>query len=462
MHKIIITVVLVLCVPNWVLAQQEKPNILLIITDQQNEDMMSVSGNQWLETPNMDQLAEKGMRFEKAYVTNPVCSPSRFSIFTGRYPSAIGMRHNASELHQESLKEIIPTSMGFTFKKAGYETYYGGKVHLPSGGKEAKPYGFDNLITMDERDDLADKSEALLLNRTSDKPFLAVVSFINPHDICYEAIRDFPPKNRAPAEVPQPLLDAIAIPDSLTEEAFFASYCPPLPDNFEPTHNEPEAIHELKALHSFTIDAREHWTEKDWRLHRWAYHRLTERVDQQIGQVLDALQKSVFRENTIVVFTSDHGEMSASHRLEHKTVFYEESSNVPLIVWYEGMKNGGKVDDQHLISNGLDLYPTLCELAGIQAPENLPGISFAPLLQNNASAYKGRTYLFMENEIGFMARDARFKYALYDNGDEMLIDLTNDPGEMMNIAGKSKHKKEETVLKKHLLEHVEGSNMKNQ
>jgi choline-sulfatase len=349
--------------------------------------------------------------------------------------------------------------MGFTFKEAGYETYYGGKVHLPLGGKGAVNDGFDHLISLDEREGLAEKSKEFLLNRDSASPFLAVVNFINPHDICYEAIRHFPPKNRKPMPVPEPLLEAIKIPGSLSEEEFFADYCPPLPDNFEPTLNEPDAIQDLRKLHSFTMDARENWTEKDWRLHRWAYHRLTERVDEQIGQVLDALQQSDYGKNTIVVFTSDHGEMSASHRLEHKTVFYEESSNIPLIVWFEGMKNGGEVDDQHLISNGLDLYPTLCDLAGIDIPDNLPGISFAPLVQNNPNNYKARSFLFMENEIGFMVRDEKLKYAVYDNGNEMLIDLEKDPGEMVNIADHPLYKENQIELKDQILKHVAKSNI---
>ncbi|MDF9799356.1 arylsulfatase A-like enzyme [Catalinimonas alkaloidigena] len=458
MNKVIITGIVVLMwwwIPTQLSAQAEQPNILLIITDQQHADMMSSAGNRWLETPNIDRLAEKGMRFTKAYVTNPVCSPSRFSMFTGRYPSAIDMRHNASVLDQEMLKEIIPEAVGFTFKKAGYETFYGGKSHLPAGGKDASGYGFGHHISLDERDELAEETAAFLLNRKSATPFFAAVNLINPHDICYAAIRDFPPQNRPPAQVPSPLAEAMTIPDSIPEEVFFSRYCPPLPANFEPTHDEPEAIMQLKALHSFTIDARKNWSEKEWRMHRWAYHRLTERVDQQIGQVLDALKKSDVGENTIVIFTSDHGEMNGSHRLEHKTVFYEESSNVPLIVWYEGMRQGGEVDKEHLISNGLDLYPTLCELAGIEVPTELPGISFAPLLQGDAEAYPGRKYLYMENELGYMARDEHYKYALYDNGEEMLIDLQNDPGEMINMAGKSVYRLVQDTLKNHLLKHID-------
>ena len=453
LRKLLGLLVISVWMATGVFAQQSPPNILVIMTDQQNARMMSAAGNPWLKTPNMDKLAQQGLRFTRAYVTNPVCSPSRFSLFTGRYPSDIDMRHNASELHTKRLEEIIPQAMGHTFEKAGYDTYYGGKVHLPMGGKTAEAYGFEHLISRDERDELAQKSAEFLLNRTADTPFLCVVSLINPHDICYEAIRAFPPTNREPAVIPSPLLEAVAIPDSLTEEEFFATYCPPLPDNFEPTNNEPTAIRGLKELHSFTIAARDRWTERDWRRHRWAYHRLTERVDEQIGTVLDALQRADIRDNTIVIFTSDHGEMSASHRLEHKTVFYEESSNVPLIVWFEGMTGAGEVDTEHLVSTGLDVLPTLCDLAGIPAPEGLPGASLAPLVQGNPNAYNNRDYLIMENELGFMVRDDRFKYAQYDNGDELLIDTKNDPGEMENLAGHPRDEEARSRLQERLLHH---------
>lgn len=450
---------LMLCLTTTVLqAQSEKPNILIIITDQQNAKMMGAAGNKWLKTPNMDKLANKGLRFEKAYVTNPVCSPSRFSLFTGQYPSAIDMRHNASKLDIAALQEIIPKAMGNAFTKAGYETFYGGKSHLPGAKKEVKPYGFETFISKDERDELAAESVELLTNRTSDKPFLLALNFINPHDICYEAIRQFPPNNRPPAEVPVPLLEAIAIPDSIGEDDFMAKYVPPLPANFEPTSDEPSAIYDLKELHSFTIDAREHWTEKDWRMHRYAYHRLTERVDVQIGMVLDALEASPFADNTIVVFTSDHGEMSASHRLEHKTVFYEESANVPLVVWYKGMANGQSVDKENIISTGLDLYPTLCDLAGISSPDHLPGLSFAPLLKNKKSDYNSRKYLFMENELGFMIRRDNLKFTLYDKGDEMLIDLEQDPGEMVNLSRNPAFKDRKAKLKALLQKHIEEAN----
>lgn len=443
--KIVGIFFVVLFFSDFVFGQPGKPNILFIMTDQQHAGMMSCAGNNWLDTPNLDRLAAKSVRFTKAYVTNPVCSPSRFSLLTGLYPSTIGMRFNGSTIDRVKAKEIMGGSMSFAFRNAGYKTLYGGKVHLPAG--DALAYGFDQVLSADERDELAQRSAEFLLQRKSDAPFFYFVSFINPHDICYEAIRQHQPESKAAKATPRQLKDAIAIPDSLSEDKFFARYCPSLPANFEPTRDEPKAIEGLRAYHPFTLYARENWTEREWRLHRWAYHRLTEDVDKQIGIVLDALERSAFKNNTIVIFTSDHGEMNGSHRLEHKTVFYEESSNIPLMVSFKGIKKPGRTIDDHLISNGLDIYPTLCELAGLETPKDLPGISFASLLAGKTKAYTPRKYLIMENEIGFMVRDSRYKYALYDNGDEMLIDLKSDPGEMVNVASHTRYKRQRNILR---------------
>jgi len=108
-------------------------------------------------------------------------------------------------------------------------------------------------------------------------------------------------------------------------------------------------------------------------MHRWAYCRLTERVDALIGKVLDAIWESGIEKDTLIIFSSDHGDMDSAHRMEHKTIFYEESINTPLIVTQVGQTPAGAVDKTHLISNGLDLLPTLCAFAEIRVPAGLKG-----------------------------------------------------------------------------------------
>lgn len=158
---------------------------------------------------------------------------------------------------------------------------------------------------------------------------------------------------------------------------------------------------------------------------------MTERVDGQIGRVLAALRDNQLGDNTLVIFTSDHGDMDASHRMEHKTAFYEEAARVPLLISGPGLAQGA-VDDQHLVSNGLDL---LCAVAGLQPPAELEGRSLLPLL-DAAPAARWRDVLPVESEVGQMILRQDVKYMRYYQGArrEQLIDLASDPGEMRNAT----------------------------
>jgi choline-sulfatase len=409
----------------------KRPNILFLITDQQSATMLSAAGNPWLKTPAMDSLAASGVRFEKAYCTNPVCLPSRFSFLTGRYPSAVGVRYNESK-PTEAVHSMPGKALGHLFRDAGYETVYGGKVHLPGPLRNITSCGFD-VLTSDERDGLADACVRYLQEK-HDKPFLMVASFINPHDICYMAIRDY---DRQVRRVPPPLDEALKMPTGVSEDDFFGKYCPPLPPNFEIPEGEPEAITWLTKLRPFRQNARENWSKQQWRRHRWAYCRLTERVDAQIGRVLTALRKAGLLDNTLVIMTSDHGDMDSSHRLEHKTVLYEEAVRIPMIVSCQGRAQAGRVDRKHLVNNGLDLIPTLCDYAGIRAPAGLPGLSLRSIVEGHPRP-QWRETLFVESQIGYMITDGRYKYSAYDPDKggrrEFLTDLEADPGEMRNLV----------------------------
>ncbi len=415
----------------------ERPNILLIITDQQQARMMSCTGNPYLKTPAMDRLAARGVRFERAYCGNPVCVPSRFSMMTGVLPSRIGMEKNGQAAVSE---QILAHTMGNVFREQGYATLYGGKVHLPGNrSKGIGAYGFDYLIK-DEREDLA-KACGDFLSKEHDKPFLLVASFINPHDICYMAIDAYTSSMSKPLMYPKSvrerecLAEALQLPGGVSSDEFFKTICPPLPANFEVPPDEPEAARG-SDWRGFRQYVQDNWSEEDWRLHRWAYARLTERVDQHIGRVLDALHRSGLEENTVVVFTSDHGDMDSAHRLEHKSMPYEEATRVPLIVSLPGTTLAGHVDNDHLVSTGLDLIPTLCDFAGISVPGALKGRSIRPLATQATRNDAWRDCLVAENESSRVLWSDRYKYAVYPGGlpREMLVDLEHDPGEMRNLA----------------------------
>ena len=430
--------------------RQKRPNILFIITDQQHAGMMSCTSNKWLKTPAMDKLAVSGIRFDRAYACNPVCIPNRFSLQTGLMPSAIGMGQNGDSRRAEVTYVMIRQSLGCLFRKAGYETVYGGKVHLPRKMKGVQNLGYRNL-TGNSRQGLADAC-AKFIEGPHTKPFFLFASFINPHDICYMAINDF---NRTQGKAPIDNIDSRiceSVLDRVRETGdinnFVEKHCLPLPANHEVPENEPECIMD-KYINPrpFQAYTRKKWTQNQWRLHRWAYCRLTEMVDKKIGILLDALKEAQIEDNTLIVFTSDHGDMDSAHKLEHKQVLYEESVRVPFIMSYKGVIPKGRVNDTHLISNGLDLLPTLCDYAGIETPKGLPGSSLRPLAEGRKPG-QWRDFVVSESQNGRMLRTERFKYTIYDSGKnrEQLIDLKNDPGEMKNLA---KNKAYKDVLDSH-------------
>jgi len=401
----------------------KRPNILVIMTDQQHAGMMRCAGNRWLSTPAMDGLAADGVRFERAYCTNPVCVPSRISMATGVMPCRLGAEDNDSGMRIEQLPpEVDENSMGSIMQRAGYDTFYGGKVHMcPSLDPRRAGY---NEYHEDERDRLPPACVEFI-RRKRDRPFFAVASFINPHDICYahkarrgtdtHGVRDLYEK-------------ATALPDDAL---------PPLPENHAVTRDEPAAVAAELNPKAVTpaIPMRHEYDERDWRINRWIYHRLTERVDAQIGIVLEGLKGAGLEHNTVVIFVSDHGNMDASHRLASKSLFYEESVGVPLIIRYPDGIPGGRIDGDHLVSTGLDLLPTLCDYAGAEKPAHLLGTSLRPL--SEGERVEGwRHYVVSENDWFRMVRSRRYKYCAFRSKDshDFLVDLANDPKEMQNLA----------------------------
>ncbi len=419
-----------------------RPNILLVLTDQQSATMLSCAGNPYLRTPAMDSLAATGVRFERGYCGNPVCLPARFSFFTGLMPSALDIRNNDTSQSRPVTPELVRQTPGWRLGAAGYETAYGGKIHLPAG-LSPQAMGFEYMLR-DERDRLAETC-ADFIRRPRTRPFFLVASFINPHDICYMAIRDFPqdPESSriiANGRTELETLDrALARPAGVSEAEFFARHCPPLPDNHLPQTGEPEAIERLLRQRPFKWGVRESWSEERWRLHRWAYCRLTEAVDAQIGTVLAALRESGQEEETVVIFTSDHGDNDGAHKMEHKDVLYEESVRIPFIISQPG-RTSAAVDRSHLVSNGLDLLPTLCDYAGAECPADRAGVSLRPLAEGRAPA-KWREWLPVECEIGDLIVTERYKYMLHHHGAraEQLMDLARDPGETRNALNDPEH-----------------------
>jgi len=433
----------------------DRPNILFITTDQQSATMMSCAGNPWLKTPALDYLSEHGVRFERAYTANPVCSPARVAMMTGRFasyfPSPRGeVRENGASM---KIAEIPAAARGTTIadflKRAGYSLAYGGKSHLP---KPLSPQvqGFET-IGGDQSDELA-KQCAEYFARDHERPWFLWANFINPHDICFYAInyyrfgmdqKDSAFRKGKGGRANRELIRAMSMPEGVGKAEFFAKFCPPLPANHAPQLDEPAAVTQLVATRPFRLRARENYTDEDWRLHRWAYHRLVERVDAQLQVVLDGLRKSGRERNTIVILTSDHGDHDGAHKLEHKSTCYEEAARIPFLVMYRGGGVEGVVDDRHLVSSGLDLLPTVCDFAGLPDAKSDPrGLSLRPLIEGR-EAPQWRATLGVESQVGRMVVGDREKYVRYDmikdRVQEQLLDLKLDPGETRHFTDDPKH-----------------------
>jgi arylsulfatase A-like enzyme len=229
--------------------------------------------------------------------------------------------------------------------------------------------------------------------------------------------------------------EALILPEGMARKEFFERRCPPIPANHEPTSDEPSTLGRYGGFRGYV---RKHWSDEDWRMHRWAYCRLTERVDAEVGRVLGALRESGLDRNTMVLFSSDHGDMDSAHGFEHKSLPYEESARVPFIVSWPG-HTAGRVDRKHLVSSCVDLLPTLCDYAGIEPPKGLPGRSVRGIVERG-SQQGWREDLAIECSDSRCLRTRRYKYVIFEGQDlrEMLIDMEKDPGEMTNLAANPK------------------------
>ena len=398
-----------------------KQNILFISTDQQFADAMSCAGDDELSTPGMDRIAEAGTRFTRAYCTHPLCAPERSSYVTGLMPHQTNVTSNGTPIHESLIHEAI----GNVMRAAGYNAALAGKWHVP--GCDPSDCGLEHLCPTDDSV-VPVASETFM--KESEKPFFLFASFINPHDICQIA------RNQT---LPQGPVEQPASPED----------CPGLPANFAIPPFAPDVLQWLRRA-SPRIYSTLGWTEDEWRWLRHQYYRLCEKVDGEIVRLLDALDASGKAEDTVVIFTSDHGDGHGAHNWNQKTALWEEEVRIPMIVSAPGQE-GGRLDDRHLVSNGLDIFTTVCDYAGAECPDGREGLSLRPLVEGGDGG-GWRDQLVIETEINFgtgpggpsyaraLVTDS-YKYSVYAMGRhrEQLVDLRSDPGEMVNLAVQSRH-----------------------
>ena len=405
----------------WGSERLSPPNVLLIMVDQLSGKALSAHGNPYVSTPNIDSMIDQGVSFSESYCVAPVCTPSRHGLLTSLIPEQTQVKYN-----RDGSRRPIPNA-GQVFSEAGYRTAWAGKWHIgrnyPRGGRVP---GFDYLATgvkgevgLKVDDPVADAAVNFLA-QTHNAPFFLGVSFQNPHDICFW-IRG----------------EDLAIPDAGPDSL------PPLPDNFQPAQGEPEFIGRCRGRKYYGDETRlaGDWDNLKWREYLHVYYSLVERVDGAVGRVLTALRRRDLEENTLGVFTSDHGDGLAAHKWAAKLMFYEECVKVPLVFRWMGVIPSRGVGRDHLAS-GLDILPTVCDYAGVEAPGHVQGVSLRAVIDE--PRLTGREFVVaevrpepMKREFqGRMLRTHEYKYIAFSWGrdPEMLFDLADDPGETTNLA----------------------------
>lgn len=390
-------------------SRRDRPNVLFIFTDQQQIAAMSAAGNGALHTPAMDWVANEGVRFTRSFCSTPQCSASRASILTGRYPHSAGVVTNTEAIGGRSLDPRIPT-VGSVFRTAGYETAYFGKWHL---GKSPIGHGFEKVDVGGGGQGEPIVSRAVeFINQGRERPFLMFLSFINPHDIYgFQKIAEQITMGQR----------KIVLPPSRSDDLS--------------TKPAPQRRYRDEDQGTGTKG----FSDEDWRKYLEVYCYLTEKVDAEIGQILDGLRARKLDRQTVVVFTSDHGDLGGAHGMPFKgPCMYRELVEVPLAICWPGVIARGRVNDE-IVSN-VDLFPTLCELAGIAIPEGVQGMSIRPLVEGRKPD-RWREFVIAEyyskqrwaNPIR-MLQTKRWKYVRYRRWGEELYDLERDPNEMKNLT----------------------------
>jgi arylsulfatase A-like enzyme len=447
-------------------ADAKRPNVLFLISDDLN-NLLGCYGDPLAKTPNIDKLAKRGVLFEKAYCTFPLCGPSRNSFLTGLYPNSTGILRNAQVFRQTIPEQL---SMPQAFRQQGYLAARIGKLYhynvpnsIGTNGHddpgswelESNPAGIDRLEEHSKIFSLipnqfggtlswyaspapdAKHTDALeaadaewILERCAkqkDRPFFLAVGFFRPHTpyVAPKKYFDMHP------EKSMPVFQGIKEDQADIPEAGLGSY--------------------KKEQDKLTDDLR--------RQSRQAYNASISFMDAQVGHVVDALDRLGLSDNTIIVFTSDHGYHVGEHGLWQKMSIFEESARVPLLIVAPGASKGSVAKSP---VSQLDLFPTLAELCGIKPPANLQGQTLVPMLKNTLTEGRGwaltqvmrgggqarasvTTNVGSDGRafFGYSLRTPRYRYTEWDEGNKgrELYDHDKDPKELTNLAERSENAK---------------------
>ncbi len=462
-----------------------KPNVLFIMTDQQRFDALGANGNTVIQTPNLDRLAAAGINAQRFYTNSPVCVPSRCNLFTGRYPHAHRVRENHNLL--ECGREI---HLFRALKKAGYRIGYVGKNHLLE--KEE----FANFNFVDLQSDFGKEPEQELLNtyykercerlNAEGKPEIwRAGSFHDFPDECTRTHRTVTGALRFLREraANEPFCLCVSFSDPhvphLAPRRFEAMY-PPEKLQLYPMR-EGELDEKARRFHIKWRGQKADTADDAGRRHYMAvYYAMISFVDEMVGKLLDELDAQVLENDTIVVFTSDHGDFCFEHNMCKKDlVLLESLLHVPFLLRWPGRLPSRVVD--HTFMEQVDVMPTLLDALGLKIPFGVQGKSLLPLLRGERNSHKDAVYgevcppwlyNMFEDYAAFEAhhgswaatpmnvpgdfnktvRTHEYRYVWYGAGEEELYDLEKDPHEQFNVAADPAYAEAKNTMKLRLFE----------
>lgn len=439
----VFVVVLALTPTHDTVAQPRQPNVLFLIADDLNS-ALSGFGHKQCRTPNLDQLAGRGVKFENMHCQYPVCGASRASIMSGLYPYSNMTLGNAGTL-RGSMPEVVTLSQ--TFRNSGYYAARVSKIYhmripfeIIGGTAECDdPFSWDEAINIkapeqnasgeltnwspkdkgsqsftgviatgsdsDHADGMAADRAIEILDKVQDKPFFLAVGFVRPHVPLVAPKSYFDLYDRQAMEAP------IVPEDDLDD----------VPGIIRGYKRNSTTYGVTPELHKGLLQA---------------YYASISYMDAQVGRVLDALKEKGLAENTIVVFSSDHGYLLGHHHKYQKQHLFEEATRVPFIIsvpWLKEQHGQGTSNITELV----DLYPTLADLANIPSPDGLQGTNLKPLLMDPQSpSWKKDQAFTISRSGGESIRTKKWRFTHWGFGDkgEELYDLENDPDEFRNKA----------------------------
>ena len=461
----------------------DKPNLVFMFSDQQRQDTLACYGNDWINTPNLNALASQSFVFQNAYVAQPVCTPARASLMTGLYPHAAGPIVNKMNLPSDvkSIAEMVSDD---------YLCAYFGKWHL--GDDVVPQHGFHHWISTEDGH-RAEYTRREYLNRLSDYNLHLVANGFDP-DIEIEGAKAFSAEARS--KLPEEFQMASYLGDRAAEfiddnkdkpfvlyVSTFEPHSPydgPFKDQYDPEKlpvgpaflKKPDGASLLNRVRAdyfmqFLAEGRDQTedsyimnyaapeeditTELGWRTLRAHYLANITLVDGMVGKIIAALDRAGIADNTVLVFTSEHGDMMGDHGMLEKRAFYEEASRVPLLIRVPWLSNERR--DIHGSIGQVDLVPTLLDLLGDPVPDHLQGKSQRQVMEGNETL-DGNDVFIQWNGISnekhdrFLGSDAinnmlslpwrsivssRWKLNLCATDQCELFDLSTDPFEMNNL-----------------------------